>query len=69
MINYSCKNGHVELETDGTGKEVATDAVLLVVTLYRELLEKIQKLLRHSGKYTRHTLIFLWTPKKLTCRI
>ena len=26
MIKYSCKNGHVELETAGTGEEVVTDA-------------------------------------------
>lgn len=55
MIKYSCKDGQVELETDGTGREVMTDAVLLVVTLYGKLLEEDPRLAAAFRKiYTAH---------------
>ena len=65
MIKYSCKNGHVELETDGTGEEVVTDAVLLVITLYRKLLEEDPRVAAAFRKIYTANLNFLMDAEEI----
>ena len=58
MIKYSCKDGHVELETVGTVQTVVTDAVFLPVTLYRRMLQEDPRMAKAFRTLYTKTLMY-----------